>query len=323
MEFDSAIGTIEEIGWIALGLIGLLFAILAFRNRIRWGSARRMGVPAIIFSWMGFIYWLVLFEGAYGLVSILLDFPFWIDIVLFLVILALSMTIYFRLLHRKKFKPAIFSAMFLLPLSIPGVHTAAKLIPKAAPAQIVTRTESPRPSVRYPRKVAVAGSGYAVEFPNPQSKGRLGDSLTARRLTAVGYTKATSKLDQVHGIDGVYVRYNDKGSPHEILIVENKVDSGKLAPDQMTNRWIAKKVEDMLAHPDDKVRRTGELIRDNPRVVRRQLWHHDLRSGRTTISSLDGEARISPVRTENFLGNQVRKRCEAQKPTVTCSSADD
>ncbi len=318
MELDAAIGIIQEIGWIVLGSIGLLFAVLAFRNRVKPGAARRMGVPAIIFTWMGFIYWLVLFEGAYGLVGMLLDLPLWVDIVFFLVILGLSITIYSILLRRKKFNSEWFRAIFLIPLTIPGVHTAARLVPKAIPTPVV-KVESPAPGVRFPRQEAVAGSGYRVEFENTHSKGRLGDHLTARRLTAKSYTKMVSKLNRLHGIDGVYVRFDGKGNPREILIVENKVDFARLAPDQMTDRWVTERVDAMLAHPKNDVRRTGELIRDNRSVVRKELHHHDLGSGKTTISSVDAEGRTSRVRTESFLAEQVRKLCEAKKPRLVCT----
>ena len=132
MEFPADLVTFQGLGLAALGVFGLVFAILAFRNRIVWGSARRMGIPAIVFTWMGLIYWLVLFDGAYGFVGILLGLPIWIDVVLFLIILILSMTIYFKLLHRETFKRNIFLTMFLIPLSIPGIHTAAQFTPKVA-----------------------------------------------------------------------------------------------------------------------------------------------------------------------------------------------
>ena len=307
--------------WITLGIIGLLLAVNLFRNQIPWGTARYMGVTASIFGWMVFIYWLVLFEGVYGIASLILDWPIWIDILLFLLVLVLALFVYFKLLHREKFKPQLFASLFLLPLSIPGIHTTSKLLPKIPSIGTITDdVPIPRGKSAYPQRVRVADSDYVVDFPNPHSKGRLGDALTARRLTGAKYRKLTSKLDEIHGIDGVYVRYDGIGIPQEILIVENKVDSANLAPGQMTDEWISTSLRKMLDHPDESVRQTAELIQSNPNVVRKELWHHDLKSGITTIYSLDDIANRTPLRKEQFIGKQVRTRCESRNPTISCTS---
>lgn len=305
-------------GWAVLGIVGLYISIQVFRNRISWGTARYMGIPIATFAWMNIIYWFVLFEGAYGFLSLVLDWPLWIDISLFCVILVLSLWVYFRLLHREKFKPNLFWTLFLIPLSIPGIHTAGKLIPRVAPIETVKPAKIIKSSAPFPQTVHVYGSGYQVEFLDSQSKGRLGDSLTARRLTAEGYTKETSKLDQVHGIDGVFVRYNTHGRPKKILVVENKVDKGRLTSHQMTDDWIKREVDKMLKNPEAKVRHTGRLIQKYRHLVHKELWHHDLRNGKTTISVLDGEANKSSFREEKYIGNQIKRRCQTGNPTISC-----
>ncbi len=321
MPAAPSIELISYVGWIFFAMIGLYITIQAFRNKISWGAARYMGIPMTIFAWMTFIYVLVLFEIAYGFVSFILDWPIWIEISLFVVVLVLSLGLYFKLLHREKFKSNLFVALFLVPLGIPGIPTAAKLISRVGP-EIITQ-KVPRVKPRFPQKVQISDSGWVVEFPNPHSKGRLGDSLTARRLTARGYEKAISKIDKIHGIDGVYIKYDGNRRLEEILIVENKVDGSQLVGDQMTADWITRNVDKMVAHPDVNVRRTGELIRRNPGMVRKQLWHHDLGSGRTTISTLDDKARKSWVGTENYIGRLIRKRCESKNPTILCFPASE
>ena len=131
MEIPSTLSTIPGIVLLALGILALACSTLAFVNRIGWGRARRMGVPAIIFTWMTFIYWLVLFKGVYGLASVILELPIWTNIALYLLVFVLSMAIYTILRRREKFRREIFLVMFLVPLSIPGVHVAAKYVPKA------------------------------------------------------------------------------------------------------------------------------------------------------------------------------------------------
>ena len=210
--------------WVVLGLLGAFFAVQAFRTKITWGKARLMGIPLVVFGWMTFVYWLVLFEGVYGIASLILNWPLWIDVSLFLLIFGMVLTMYFRLLHREKFKPILFSSLFLIPLSIPGIHTVGKLLPKLPFVEKLTPVEigklSKNPAA-FPRRIHIGDSGYIVEFPNPQAMGRLGDSLTAQ-----GYTKKYSKVDKIHGIDGVYVRYMGNGEPKEVIIIENKVGGG-------------------------------------------------------------------------------------------------
>ena len=306
--------------WVTLGIIGLLFAINMFHNQLRWGAARYMGVTASIFGWMVFIYWLVLFEGVYGIASLILDWPIWVDILLFLLVLGLALFVYFKLLHREKFKPQLFASLFLLPLSIPGIHTTGKLLPKIPPVGTITN-DVPISRVKnaYPQSVRVADSDYIVGFPNTHSKGRLGDALTAKRLTGEKYEKLTSKVDEIHGIDGVYVLRDGNGNPQEILIVENKVDRAILAPGQMTDDWISTNLRKMLDHPDESVRHTAKLIQSNPKIVRKELWQHNLDNGITKIYSLDDAANKTLLREEQFIGKQIRKRCESRNPTITCT----
>lgn len=181
----------------ALLLIGLFFSIQFFRGRMTWPQVRRMGVPMTLFGWMIVIYYLALIEGVYGLVGFILDLPIWIDVLLFLVILGLSMAVYFKLIHREKFKPTLFTAAFLVPLSIPGLHTAARLIPSKAPVEIVQNL----PFGASAKKVGDSGkkigdSGYEVKFQNTHEMGKFGDWLTARRLITQGYEKKIRNCTQ-------------------------------------------------------------------------------------------------------------------------------
>lgn len=318
--------------WIVIGvitLIGLFAAIQAFRGKISWGTARYMGITAFLFSWMNVIYGLVLVEAAYGVVSFFLDLPLWIDISLILIILVLLMIVYRELKKGKKFKPAMFMSLFLIPLGIHGIHTVGKMMlrvdaPVKKLASMFRETPAKKPTAkvkRFPRRIRVGDSGFEIEFRNSQKEGRFGDWLTATRLTAQHYGKEPSKFNEIHGIDGVYVKYYDNGNPQEILIVENKVGSGKLGQGQMTDEGIAKRVKKMIDHPDPEVRRTGELIRENPGLVRKELWHHHLASGKTTVSRLDAEARETSVKTYNYIGSATRKRCESSKPSIVCIPA--
>ena len=120
------------------------------------------------------------------------------------------------------------------------------------------------------------------------------------------------------------MRY-ENSNPQEIqqiLIVENKVDTAQLnrKTGQMTDDWIENRVEKMLASDDAEIRSTGELIRLNPGLVRKELWHHDLNPGITNIHLLDDNAIIVPEskRTKTSISYWTRERCESKQPTIIC-----
>ena len=114
---------------VALALSGVFHAVRVFREKMPPGRVRRMGVTDESFGHMIIIYYLVLFEGVYGFVSFILDFPpLWVDVLLFLVIIISALAVYSSLIHRKKFNRVAFMIGFLFPVIIPGFHIVAKLI---------------------------------------------------------------------------------------------------------------------------------------------------------------------------------------------------
>ena len=113
---------------IILALIGLHLAVKKFRDKISWGAARRMGVTKEKFFWMNIIYFLVLLDGVCGLVSFILDWSFWVEILLFVVILMLALGLYLSLRRREKFWSELFWTLFLVPVIFPGIHIVGKII---------------------------------------------------------------------------------------------------------------------------------------------------------------------------------------------------
>ena len=135
-----------------------------------------------------------------------------------------------------------------------------------------------------------------VFFKSTHLMGRFGDYIAAKRLTAMGYTKLRSKVDDIHGIDGVFVKRNSKGGVDEIIIVENKVNNATLSkgpPKQMSDEWINKKLGEMAKSNNNQTRQTAEIIKNklatNPDKVKGELWHHNLKTGHTSRSSVDSD----------------------------------
>ncbi len=125
---------------------------------------------------------------------------------------------------------------------------------------------------------------------NTHNKGKFGDYLTAKRMTAMGYTKLKSKTSNIHGLDGVYIKKRGNRLIEEIIVIENKVDSAKLNPGpprQMSIEWIEKNVKKMLQSKDNKVRKTGEILMRYKDKIKPELWSHNTKTGITIRYSID------------------------------------
>ena len=165
-----------------------------------------------------------------------------------------------------------------------------------------------------------------ILFENSHAKGRLGDHLTARRLTAMGYKKFSSKYNSLHGIDGVYIKHNSNGRIIEIKIVENKVDSSTLQPGpprQMSQLWIKNKLEKMMVSSDNETKRIAEItlhvMKNNPSIVSMELWHHDLFRGITIVKKIDRNGFAKQVikrYDDRMIFNTLEKQCK--KGSLIC-----
>lgn len=317
----------------------LYVAIQAFRNRISWGQARVMGVPFALFIWIQAIFYLFLADAAYGLIGIVVWTPLWLDLIVSLGIIGLTWWVFWRLLKRPTFKRRLFISLVIVPLAIPGIHIigevaevgAIKVGQKAGIAILkygdsldglalknVDNIFEAVPIIRhFPRKMnTVAGQ---IIFRNSLEKGILGDALTARRLTALGYTKLPSKYNLVNGIDGVFIKRNNAGAITELVIAENKVDAGRLAIKQMSDEWVLDRASRMMTAGDTEVRKTGELVRNTiqnqPSLARKELWQHTLTDGSTVVRAVDPSGKPGAVLREwsdNFIRNQLLDRCRRQ-----------
>ena len=125
---------------------------------------------------------------------------------------------------------------------------------------------------------------------NTHIKGRFGDYLTAKRMTAMGYTKLKSKISTIHGLDGVYIKKRGNDVIEEIIVIENKVDTAQLNPGpprQMSVEWIEKNIKSMLNSSDIEVRKTGEILMQNKEKIKAELWKHDTITGKTVRYAID------------------------------------
>ena len=122
---------------ILLGALWISFQ--AFRGKISWGQARRMGIPFTLFLWIQGIFLLVVSADAFAIISYIIDLPIWIDILIFILILVTILSIFIKLLGRNTFNPKLFIPLVLIPLSIPGIGYLGKMTKTGA----LVLTETP------------------------------------------------------------------------------------------------------------------------------------------------------------------------------------
>lgn len=326
-----------------LAISAFIMSIGVFRQRPTWGQARRMGAPFAVFVWIQVVFYLAVIEGSIGIVDLFIRVPIWIDVAFFIIPPFLVSVIFFILSKRSTFKPHLFVALILVQLGIPGAHTVAKAaeqgtveISQRGIVKIlrygndfddlnyrnVDNLTQLVPIVRsLPQSTAtIAGT---LHFKNTFDIGKLGDFLTARRLTSMGYSKLPSKYNTIHGIDGVYLKETLDGEVKELLIVENKVNKGRLAPGQMTDDWVIQRAEKMLLADDLRVRETGRLLLTtlaaSPDIIKKELWHHNLDTGKTivlNVTPIGKRGEIIREWTDSFIQNTIVSMC--RNGTLQC-----
>ncbi|MEA3641656.1 MAG: hypothetical protein VBE63_17185 [Lamprobacter sp.] len=195
------------------------------------------------------------------------------------------------------------------------------------PVEIPVKAEPPKTAVamRWPQR-RLAANGRVIAFVSSHQKGTLGDRLTALRLTGQGYEKLPSKYSSLHGIDGVFVRRRANGEVSEIRLVENKVDSAMLSagpPAQMSDAWIRQSCQKMLNSGDTQTADTARLVLehlDSPKL-RRELWHHDLSTGKTTVRTVDSIGQPQGINQrwgDQLMANELNRQCAGAR--LVCES---
>lgn len=282
---------------------------------------------------------MVLLDATYSVIGLLLWTPLWVDLAVSLGIIVLAWWIFWQLSKRPTFKRQLFIPLVMVPLGIPGLHiigqvaqTGAIEISQKVGIGVLKYGDSLEglaiknvdtiveavPIVRhFPLTMkTVAGE---VTFTNSFEKGILGDALTAKRITALGYSKLPSKYNIVNGIDGIFVKRDATGAIVELIVVENKVDSSRLALKQMSDEWLFSRIEKMKIAGNEEVRKTGEmlynLLSHQPQLVRKELWQHDLKNGSTVVRSVSADGKPGVILrswSDTLIQNQLLDRCRRQ-----------
>jgi hypothetical protein len=146
-------------------------------------------------------------------------------------------------------------------------------------------------------------------------------------MTALGYTKLPSKYNRTNGIDGIYAKRDIDGTVLSLVIIENKVDQGKLFAGQMSDTWISEALSKMetstILGASNTAREVRALIDSGSAAISKELWQHDLATGITTVRAIDAHGKPGAiVRSwqDSFIKNQLVKICRVDN--LQCSFAD-
>ena len=286
----------------------LIYTVRAFLGRASWGQLRYMGGTAAIFLWIEIVFYLVVFESAFSIVSFIIDLPLWVDLLVLLIIIILISAIFIKASYRDKFKKRLFIALILVPLGIPGVQSIGKLF-KVGSIEIVEKE-----AIHLVKESQLVGKNTLKSdivpppiFSNALKKGEYAEKLTEEILKNKGYTILPSKASGNTGIDHIAVKFsknsNNKIKIHEVRIIETKANTSQLAKNQMSKAWISNHLENLvLKYKDNK--EFGQLYflifkewnKKSPKITT-ELWKHKLDENILKISKISPESTAKIINT--------------------------
>jgi len=176
------------------------------------------------------------------------------------------------------------------------------------------------------RTVAAESAGpiaFLIQDPEPTinaafvasvDQGNYGEALTSVLITKDGWKQLPSKYDRIHGIDGLFVKEVEGGI--EVLIAETKtntatLDDGPLGR-QMSDPWVIDRLDKIYVLgllPEKMFQSIIDGLKEDSPFVKKQLWHHELATGVTTIYKLDSDADQTRLQSiPNDLRDQESRR---------------
>ena len=144
-------------------------------------------------------------------------------------------------------------------------------------------------------------------FDNSTQKGAFGEEVTTGEMVKRGYEQLPSKYSGNNGIDHVFVKRGPDGEVLDIILAETKTDSSPYFPDQMSDAAIDERISKMKSSPDPEVRATAALLEKNRNLIRKEYWHHDTRTGKTTVGKLGPDGRVVQEQAEYSTERTQRK----------------
>ena len=306
-------GDMEPVRWlwgisVAFSLISI-WCYWRFARNLPGVHETRLGGVKDKSWWL--LYGLLIVAGSYylfDLVSAWQSFPIWADGIALGILLLCGAFAVRMLKSNPKFNFAKIRKLWLAPLgvscvglsvftkvgdqtpavaakaaaAISGLPIIGKLVDDAAQGLSSTVTTALGKSTSGRNLVTDTLVGV-VSFRNTLEKGSIGDRVCHKIFGGMKHTKHSSKFKRTKGIDAVYT-YTDVAGHQHLYLVENKIKGSPLSKGQMSDEWVARKLEEMQQYGDKNVRETAAMIREAqsspPSVtVHKVLLEHNLRTG--------------------------------------------
>jgi Tfp pilus assembly major pilin PilA len=158
----------------------------------------------------------------------------------------------------------------------------------------------------------IAAAFSDARFENTTDKGNFGESVTDAIMEKRSLKKIPTKHAGNQGIDGAYVQYDNNSNVEKIILVESKVDSSPYNPDQMSDEKIRDQIEKMKKSNDPDVRKAGEFLEKKFDKIVKECHCHDSHNGKTTVSEIDKNGKLTKAKAEYNSQRVMRKLLEAK-----------
>lgn len=142
----------------------------------------------------------------------------------------------------------------------------------------------------------------------PTEKGYFGEKFTVSIMERnknyieqkIKILKKNDKGKEIpQGIDHVYFKRNPKTKRiDEILIIESKCDTSKLAKGQMADKWIIENLKKLEERGDNQSQKVAKIILDNQEKIKKMQFHHDTKTGITKKTPIDKDGKLLNDQTE-------------------------
>lgn len=180
------------------------------------------------------------------------------------------------------------------PLESERVQTQ-RPAPDMATAKADDRPPPPkRPKPAAPPSIRLDFAHYPAVPEHSQSRGDLGERLTAVILAQEGWFAVKSKIGPGgRGIDGVFLKGGGSGESAKLIFTETKTGSSPYRPEQLSREGLIARIGQLYA-VDGKdgfwalnAEAVIAMLQAGATALQSELWRHDLYTGATNVWRVD------------------------------------
>lgn len=151
-----------------------------------------------------------------------------------------------------------------------------------------------RPKPSAPPSIRLDFAHYPGVPQQPQSRGDLGERLTAVILAQEGWFAIKSKIGPGgRGIDGVFLKRGGSGDATRLIFTETKTGSSPYRAEQLSREGLIARIGELYA-VDGKdgfwtlnAEAVIAMLQAGANAIQSELWRHDLYTGATNVWRVD------------------------------------